>query len=182
MPKNEREQKLRSIVSMLDLPCRWVGLATAWLALPLIGCLVYEVVLRYIFNSPTMWAYDITYMLTGTMFMLGAAWTLGEDRHVRADFLFNIMSPRWQGALDGVMTLCLFLPAIFFFTLATLDYAADSWARSERIITSPWMPIIYPFKTVMPIAGVLLLIQGISELIKSVYAVKTNRHFREQSI
>ena len=175
----EREQKLRTLTALLDLPGRWVGLVTAWVILPLIGALVYEVIGRYVFNSPTMWAYDITYMLTGAMFMLGAAWTLGEDRHVRADFLFNVLSPRWQGVIDGSMTLFLLLPAMVFFTLATGEYAAESWMRGERIITSPWMPIIYPLKTVMPVTGVLLIIQGISELLKSGYAIATNRSFRE---
>lgn len=176
-----RERRLRAIVALLDLPGLWVGRVVAWLIIPLIGVLVYEVIMRYGMNRPTMWAYDITYMLYGAMFMLGAAYALGRDEHVRADFLFNILSPRWQGLLDGSFTLFLFFPALLFFTIATFDYAAVSWSRGERIITSPWMPIIYPLKTVMPVTGGLLLIQGVSELLKSAYAVATNRRFREVS-
>ncbi|WP_440997865.1 TRAP transporter small permease subunit [Arhodomonas sp. SL1] len=173
------ERRLRTVVAWLDLPGYWVGKAAAWLIVPLIGALVYEVVARYGFNRPTMWAYDITYMLYGAMFMLGAAYTLGRDAHVRADFLFNVLSPRAQGLIDGTFTIVLFFPAILFFTIATYDYAAVSWMRGERIITSPWMPVIYPLKTVMPVTGVLLLIQGVSELLKSFYSVVTNRRFRE---
>lgn len=174
-----RERRLRATAAWLDLPGYWVGKAAAWLIVPLIGALVYEVVARYGFNNPTMWAYDITYMLYGTLFMLGAAYTLGRDGHVRADFLFNILSPRTQGLIDGAFTLFLFFPAMLFFTIATFDYAAVSWMRGERIITSPWMPVIYPLKTVMPVTGALLLVQGVSELLKSFYSVTTNRRFRE---
>ncbi|MEX0730104.1 MAG: TRAP transporter small permease subunit [Aquisalimonadaceae bacterium] len=167
------------MTAILDLPGYWVGKAAAWLIVPMVAALVYEVVMRYGLNRPTMWAYDITYMLYGSMFMLGAAYTLGRDAHVRADFLFNILSPRWQSIIDGLFTLVLFFPALIFFTLATYDYALVSWQRGERIPTSPWMPIIYPLKTVMPITGALLLIQGLSELLKSVFGIITNRRFRE---
>lgn len=173
------ERRLRRTVAILDLPALWAGKLVAWLIVPMIGALITEVVMRYIIGRPTIWAYDITYMLYGTLFMLGAAYTLGRNGHVRADFLFNIMSPRWQGLIDGAFTLLLFFPAMLFFTLATYDYAAVSWMREERIPTSPWMPIIYPLKTVMPVTGALLMIQGVSELLKSIYCIATNRPFRE---
>lgn len=174
-----QERRLRQVTWWLDQPGYWVGKLVAWLILPMMGALVYEVVMRYGLNQPTLWAYDMTYMFYGTMFMLGAAYTLGRGAHVRADFLFNIMSPRWQGIIDGVFTLILFFPAIFFFTWVTFDFAVVSWDRGERAMTSPWMPPIYPLKTVIPIAGALLLIQGVSELLKSLYCVVTNRRFRE---
>lgn len=173
------ERRLRRTVKILDLPALWAGKLVAWLIVPMIGALIIEVVMRYVIGRPTVWAYDITYMLYGTLFMLGAAYTLGRNSHVRADFLFNIMSPRWQGLIDGAFTLLLFFPAMLFFTLATYDYALVSWIRGERIPTSPWMPIIYPLKTVMPITGALLMIQGVSELLKSVYCIATNRPYRE---
>lgn len=176
-----REHALRRVTWVLDQPGYWVGRAAAWLIVPMVGVLVFEVVARYGFNRPTLWAYDITYMLYGSLFMLGAAYALGRDAHVRADFLYNIMSPRVQGLIDALFILLLFFPAMLFFTLATFDYAVDSWARGERIVTSPWMPIIYPLKSVMPITGALLFIQGISELLKSCYCVITNRRFRESS-
>lgn len=174
----ESEARIRQITRWLDMPAMIVGKLVAWLILPMIGALVYEVISRFGFNRPTPWAYDVTYMLYGALFMLGAAWTLGRDSHVRADFLFNVLPPRWQGVIDAAFIVCLFFPAMFLFTEATWEYAAKSWMRGERIPTSPMMPIIYPLKTVMPITGILLLIQGVSELIKSVYNIRTNRRFR----
>lgn len=171
--------RLQTIVKILDTPGRLVGKAAGWLVVPMVGALVYEVIARFGFNAPTMWAYDATFMLYGTLFMLGAAWTLGLDSHVRADFLFNVMSPRWQGIIDGAFTLFLFFPAMYLFTMATADYALDSWSKGERIPTSPLMPIVYPLKTVMPITGALLLIQGVSEFLKAAYAVVTNRRYRD---
>lgn len=175
----ERERRIRAITYWLDMPAMIVGKLAAWLILPMIGALVYEVISRFGFNRPTAWAYDATYMLYGALFMLGAAWTLGRDAHVRADFLFNVLPPRWQGVIDALFIVCLFFPAMYFFTEATWEYAAKSWMRGERIPTSPMMPIIYPLKTVMPITGILLLIQGVSELIKSLYNIATNTRFRE---
>ncbi|MBZ8132698.1 hypothetical protein CLD20_05385 [Afifella sp. IM 167] len=176
------ERRLRRATEFLDIPGRIVGKAAAWLIVPMIGALVYEVVARYGFNSPTMWAYDATFMLYGALFMLGAAYTLGQDRHVRADFLFNVLPPRWQGVIDGVMILFLFFPAMFFFTEATFIYARTSWMQGERIPTSPMMPIIYPLKAVMPITGALLLVQGVSELLKSCYCIAANRPFRDGGV
>lgn len=173
------ERRLRQSTRILDYPGMIVGKAAAWLIIPMVGALVYEVVARFVFNNPTMWAYDATFMLYGSLFMLGAAYTLGLDSHVRADFLFSVLSPRWQGVIDGAFTLFLFFPAMYFFTLATFDYALTSWQRGERIPTSPMMPIVYPLKTVMPVTGALLIIQGISEFLKSCFSIATNRRFRE---
>ncbi|WP_281827063.1 TRAP transporter small permease subunit [Jannaschia rubra] len=175
-----RERRLRRATRILDIPGMIVGKAAAWLIVPMVGALVYEVIARFVFNSPTMWAYDATFMLYGALFMLGAAYTLGLDSHVRADFLFNILSPRWQGIIDGAFTLFLFFPAMYFFTVATFEYAATSWQQGERIPTSPMMPIIYPLKSVMPLTGALLFIQGISELLKSYYSIASNRRFRDE--
>ncbi|WP_299358557.1 TRAP transporter small permease subunit [uncultured Paracoccus sp.] len=175
-----QERRLRRAANILDMPAMVVGKAAAWLIVPMIGALIWEVVARFVFNRPTMWAYDATFMLYGALFMLGAAYTLGLDKHVRADFLFNVLSPRWQGIIDGVFTLFLFFPAMYFFTATTFDYAVTSWKQGERIPTSPLMPIIYPLKTVMPIAGALLLIQGVSELLKSFFSILSNRPFQER--
>lgn len=175
------EQRLRRITALLDLPGIIVGKAAAWLIVPMMFALVFEVVSRFGFNRPTLWAYDATYMLYAAMFMLGAAYALGEDAHVRADFLFKILTPRTQGLIDTVFIACLFFPAIFMFTIVTWEYAAVSWQRGERLPSSPIMPIIYPLKTVMPITGALLMIQGLSELLKSCFAIATNRRFRQEA-
>lgn len=177
--RDRRINRLKSIVSALDMPSRWVGLAAAWLILPLVGVLVYGVVMRYGLNKPPIWTYDITYMLYGSLFMLGAAYTLQVDEHVRADFIYQFLSPRWQAAIDAAFYILFFFPAIGFFTWVSADFAITSWVRGDHIPTSPWMPIIYPLKTVMPVTGLLLLIQGVSELIKCIYTVSTNSFYRD---
>ena len=146
------------------------GKAVAWLIIPMVGSLVYEVVARYLFNAPTEWAYDMTFMLYGTFFMLGAAYTLQKKGHIRTDSFYSAWPVKRQGWVDAVCYLVLFFPAMVAFLIVTWDYFTLSYARNERIVTSPWMPIVYPFKFVMPLATALLLLQGVSEFIKSVYA------------
>lgn len=177
MQVSEREQKLRRIVEILDLPAIWIGKAAAWLIIPMVGALVYEVVSRYVFDAPTIWAYDITYMLYAAVFMLASAYALARGEHVRADFFYNSLPVRWQGLIDAACYLIFFFPALAVFTWLTYEYALQSWMTGETIPTSPWMPVIYPLKTVMPVTGALLLIQGLSELLKSLYSVATNQRF-----
>jgi len=148
------------------------GKVLAWLCFPLILALVYEVTARYLFKAPTEWAYDVTYMLYGTIFMLGAAFTLLKKAHIRTDLFYNKWTPRTQGFIDTVMYLLLYFPGIIFFLVAGWDYAAHSWVTGEHTSLSPWRPIIYPFKAVIPVTAFLLLVQGVSELLKSVYAWK----------
>lgn len=173
-----RERTLRRVVAVLDLPAEWIGKTSAWLILPMVGALVYEVVSRYAFGAPTIWAYDVTFMFYGTIFMVGAAYALREDQHVRADFLYNALPVRWRGAIDAFFYILFFFPAIAIFTYVTFGYAARSWSMQETMPSSPWMPYIYPFKSVMPLTGALLLLQGVSETIKSLYSVVTNKPFR----
>lgn len=148
------------------------GKVLAWLCFPLVLALVYEVTARYLFKAPTEWAYDVTYMLYGTIFMLGAAFTLLKKAHIRTDLFYNNWTPRTQGLIDTVMYVLLYFPGIIFFLVAGYDYAAHSWSTGEHTSLSPWRPIIYPFKAVIPVTAFLLLVQGVSELLKSVYAWK----------
>lgn len=148
------------------------GRILAWLCFPLILALVYEVTARYLFKAPTEWAYDVTYMLYGTIFMLGASFTLLKKAHIRTDLFYSKWTPRTQGFIDTIMYLLFYFPGIIFFLVAGWDYAAHSWATGEHTALSPWRPIIYPFKAVIPVTAFLLLVQGVSELLKSVYAWK----------
>jgi len=157
----------------LDRLALWSGRVTAWLILPMVGSLVYEVGARYVFDAPTVWAYDMTFMLYGSFFMLGSAYTLMKKGHIRTDSFYGEWSPRTQGWVDVACYLVFFFPALAIFTWTGWDFFQKSWGQSERIVTSPWMPIVYPFKFVLPLAGLLLLVQGISELIKSVHAGMT---------
>ena len=160
------QRELR-ILSALDAVPRFVGKAIAWLILPMVLSLVWEVVARYFFNAPTEWAYDMTFMLYGTFFMIGSAWTLQRGGHIRTDFYYARWSPRTQARADLVCYLVLFFPAIAVFTWLTWGYFWRSYELNERIVTSPWLPIVWPFKFMMPAAGALLLLQGLAETIRA---------------
>jgi len=149
---------------------RGSGLLFAGLVLPMVGGLCYEVFARYLFNAPTIWAYDVTYMLYGSHFMLGAAYTLYKGSHIRTDMLYENFPLKWKGIVDATMYLVFFFPGMLFFMFAGWDEAMHAWLIGERSDASPWRPIIYPFKTVVPVAAGLLIIQGVSEFLKSAYA------------
>ena len=161
-----------NIARTIDKLSDWSGRIVSYLVYPLVGGVAYEVIARYVFNAPTVWAYDLTYMLYGSIFMLGAAYTLLNKGHIRKDMLYNNWPPRKQAKVDAIMYLLLFFPGMILYFWASLDYAVHSWVTNEKAGNSPWMPIVYPFKTVIPVTAVMLLIQGVSEFIKSVDAWK----------
>jgi TRAP-type mannitol/chloroaromatic compound transport system permease small subunit len=156
------------LVRVIDAVSDWSGRLLRWLAIPLVGGLVYEVVARYVFDAPTIWAYDITYMLYGSLFMLGAAYTLYKQGHIRTDILYRLLPQRWQGIVDAALYLVFFFPAVAFLLVVGIDFAAESWSIRERTTLSAWRPPVYPLKTVIPVAAFLLLVQGVAELLKSV--------------
>ena len=143
-----------------------VARAVAWLIIPMVGGLVYEVVARYGFDAPTEWAYDLTYMLYGTLFMLGSAYTLQRGGHIRTDTFYAEWSPRRRAIVDVLCYLIFFLPPVTVFLVLGTEYFWKSYQQNERIVTSPWLPIVWPFKLVMPVTAALLLLQGVAELVK----------------
>ena len=167
--------RVRKLITAIDTLSEWSGRVFAWLIVPLVLGLTYEVIARYAFDAPTIWAYDVGYMLYGSHFMLGAAYTLLRKGHIRTDFFYEKWSPQRQGLVDAALYLFLFFPGVFFFFLAGWDSAAHSWMLREPSEASPGRPPLYPFKAVMPVVAALLFIQGISEFIKSVWAAKTGR-------
>lgn len=166
-------------IAVLEFPGVVAAKTAAWLIIPMTGALVYEVVARYIFNAPTLWAYDMTYILAGSLFMLGSAFALRQGSHVRADFLLSTRNPRWQALIDMVLYLLVYFPATALFFETSFKFAFQSWMQGETFPQSPWMPIIYPLKTVMPVTLVLLFIQGIAEFLKASWTVRTNVAFRK---
>jgi TRAP-type mannitol/chloroaromatic compound transport system permease small subunit len=168
---------LLKVIAWLEFPSVLVGKLGGWLILPMTGALVYEVVARYIFNAPTVWAYDMTYIFAGSLFMLGSAYALRQGSHVRADFLLASRPPRWQAGVDIVLYIFVYFPAIVLFFQASLTFAELSWLQGETFPQSPWMPIIYPLKTIIPVTLLLLLIQGVAELLKAVWTFKHNIAF-----
>jgi len=157
-------------IRVIDAFTEWGGKIIAWLVIPLVLGLVYEVFARYFFHAPTVWAYDVTYMLYGGIFMLGAAYTLLKGGHIRTDMFYRLFSPRWQAIVDGSLYIVFFFPGLILFFIAGVEYAERSWIMKETASMSPWRPIIYPFKTVIPVSILMLLIQGVSELLKCIYA------------
>jgi TRAP-type mannitol/chloroaromatic compound transport system permease small subunit len=156
-------------VHVIDGISDWSGRIFSWLILPLMIGLTWEVVARYAFNAPTIWAYDSSYMLYGSHFMLGAGYTLLKGGHIRTDIFYQNWSPRTQAAVDATLYLLFFFPGmIFFFWMGSVE-AAHAWSIQERSDASPWRPILYPFKTVLPLTALLLIVQGVSEFIKSAY-------------
>lgn len=148
----------------------WSGKIFAVLIIPMVVVLTYEVFARYLFGAPTVWAYDITYMLYGSHFMLGAAYALVKGAHIRTDIFYAKWSARRQGFIDATLYLLFFFPGMIFFFIAGWDEARHAWEILEKSDASPWRPPLYPFKTVIPVAALFLLIQGISEFLKSSYA------------
>ncbi|HWL71752.1 MAG TPA: TRAP transporter small permease subunit [Geminicoccus sp.] len=150
----------------------WSGRLVAWLIVPMVLCLVWEVAARYLFMAPTIWAYDLTYMLYGTFFMLGSAYTLARKGHIRTDTFYGEWSPRTQGIVDSLCYV-IFIPALIAMLWVGWFYFQRSFLQDERIVTSPWMPIVWPFKFAIPLTAAMLLVQSLSELIKSLHAART---------
>ena len=166
----EQSPGLIKAVRIIDKFTDTTGTWIAWLNVPLVLAVAYEVLARYLFDAPTMWSFDVTYMLYGTIFMLGSAYALHKGAHIRTDFFFEKWSIRTKGIVDSVAYIVFFFPSIFVFLLVS---GAEGWYSFEIGETSeqtPWRPILWPFKWVVPLACLLLLIQGVSETIKSVYA------------
>lgn len=166
--------KLVQAIRTIDAASAWSGRIVAWLILPLIATMTWEVAIRHV-ATPTQWAYDISYMLYGALFMLGAAYTLYRGAHIRTDFLYQRWSVRTQATVDALCYLLLFFPGIAVFLWLGAEFAWASWLRDERTVGSSWMPVIYPLKAVIPVAALLLLVQGVSEFLKCLYALRTGR-------
>lgn len=167
---NSFPKPLKTIIWIIDSFSEWIGKTVGWLIIPLVFGLSYEVIARYVFNSPTVWAYDLAYMFYGTMFMLGSSYTLLRNGHIRTDIFYERWSPRRQGWVNLISYLFLFFPGMFFFLFSGLESAIHSWTILEKSDFSPWRPPLYPFKTIIPLTAFLLIIQGISEFLKSLYA------------
>jgi TRAP-type mannitol/chloroaromatic compound transport system permease small subunit len=167
--------RVLTTIQAIEKLSNWSGIATAWLIIPMTLAVTWEVVARHFFRAPTIWAFDVTYMLYGTHFMLGTAYTLMRIGHVRTDMLYQGWSIRRQNIIDAIGYLFFFFPAMVFFFYFGWQESSHSWAIGETSDASPWRPIVYPFKTVIPLTALLLLVQGVAELLKSLYAIRTGR-------
>ena len=165
--------KVQRFLNTIDAISIWTGKAAAWLIIGLMTLICLEVVKRYLLNNPTAWIFDASNMLYGTLFMLAGAYTLAQNAHVRGDFLYSSMRPRTQAAFDIVLYVVFFLPGIAALIYAGYDYAALSWHIGEHSTVTAEGPPVYHFKTVIPVAGALVMLQGVAEIVRSIVCLKT---------
>jgi len=165
--------RLVRLVRIIDRFTDSTGTWIAWLNVPLVLVVCYEVTMRYVFDSPTIWVFDLTYMLYAAVFMLGAAYALHKGAHIRTDFFFERWSVRTRGTIDSIAYVVFFFPSLLVFFVVTFQQALYAFQIQEMSDQTPWRPLLWPFKTVVPLTCLLLLIQGVSEMIKSVYAART---------
>jgi TRAP-type mannitol/chloroaromatic compound transport system permease small subunit len=150
-----------------------VGKTFGWSILVLTFTTSYEVFARYVFGAPTEWAFDASYMLYGTLFMLAGAYTLSRNGHVRGDFLYRAWKPRTQAKMDLVLYVLFFFPGMLAMIYAGFGFAKMSWLMNEHSSASPNGPIVWPFKWLIPIVGCLMVLQGIVEAIRCVLCIRT---------
>ena len=164
---------MQKLLLVVDEISTWAGKACAWLLMILMFAVCIEVFKRYILNAPTAWIFDLDNMLYGTLFMMCGAYTLSQDAHVRGDFLYGSMKPRLQASLDLALYILFFLPGVIALLKAGIDYAALSWRINEHSNVTSNGPPVYQFKTVIPVAGALVLLQGMAEITRCVMCLKT---------
>src|SRR5499426_4901686 len=163
---------MQRLLLFVDKVSTWVGHAFSFLIVGLTLLISWEVFSRYALDAPHAWAFDVMIMMYGTMFMMAGAYTLAKSGHVRGDVLYGFFHPRTQATIDLVLYIAFFIPGVIALTYAGFYYAEDSWAINEHSNITAEGPPVYPFKTVIPIAGAILLLQGIVEIIRCVICIK----------
>lgn len=150
-----------------------IGQMFSWSILALTLAVCYEVVARYFFYAPTTWAYDVSIMLYGTLFMMAGGYTLARNGHVRGDFLYRQWAPRTQAKSDLLLYVLFFFPGILALIYSGWEYARLAYLLNERSYSSPDGPIIWPFKAIIPVVGVLMLLQGLVEVARCIQCLRT---------
>ncbi len=163
---------MQKVLLTVDRVSTWFGKLCAWSAVLLTALITWEVFSRYVLNKPHAWVLDAQIMLYGVLFMMAGAYTLAKNGHVRGDVLYGFFQPRTQAAIDLVLYIVFFLPGIIALTWAGWGFANDSLAIREQTFNADPLPV-YPFKFVVPIAGFLLLLQGLVEIVRCVICLQT---------
>ena len=163
------------LIYWIDTTSLWIGRIVCLLTVPLILFVIYEVFMRYLFTAPTIWVYDTSRMLYGALFMLGAGYALSKGIHIRADFLYRNFPVKTQGTVDAILYLLLYFPGMLVFLWTSMDFAGVSWMRMEKGMDTAWMPLVAPIKTALPVGVFFLILQGVSEFCKSIYAATRGR-------
>lgn len=165
-------------ITFADSVSAWFGKAFAWLILVMTFAMSYEVIVRYLFNAPTSWSLDVSFIMYGALFMMGGAYTLSRGGHVRGDFIYRLLKPRDQAMLELVLYFIFFFPGVLALVLSGWKYASRSWGYLEVSINSPAGVPVFQLKTVIVAAGVLLVIQGIAQVMRCILCIRTNEWMR----
>ncbi len=163
---------MQQLLLTVDKLSTFVGQAFSWLIVVLTLMISWEVFSRYALDHPHAWAFDVMIILYGTLFMMAGAYTLAKAGHVRGDVLYGFFEPRTQATIDLILYIVFFIPGVFALTYAGYYFAAESWAVNEHSNITADGPPIYPFKTILPLAGAVLLLQGIVEIIRCVICIR----------
>ncbi|GDX37060.1 membrane protein [Candidatus Pelagibacterales bacterium] len=166
---------MKAYINFADQFVVWIGRAFAWGIFILTAAVMYEVIMRYFFNAPTLWAFDFTIQMYGAVFMMGGASAMSTKTHVKADMYYNKMSEKGQAILDLILFICFYAPGVFALTYAGYFYAKKAWIVHETSWNSPAQIQIYFSKSLIPIAGLLLVIIGISEIFRCIICIKTGK-------
>ena len=163
---------MQTLLLFIDKVSTWIGQFFSWLIVALTLMISWEVFSRYVLDSPHAWAFDVMSMMYGSLFMMAGAYTLSKNGHVRGDVLYGFFPPRLQAWLDLILYLLFFIPGVVALAYAGYGFAAESWAINEHSNVTADGPPIYPFKTILPIAGAFLLAQGLVEIVRCIVCIK----------
>lgn len=163
---------MQNVLFFVDRVSSLVGQAFSWLIVALTFLITWEVFARYVLNTPNPWAFDLMIMMYGAAFMMAGAYTLAKNGHVRGDVLYSFFPPRVQAGLDLLLYIVFFIPGVVALCWAGYTYAAESFAIREHSTLTANGPPLYPFKMVIPFAGILLLLQGFVEIVRCVVCLR----------
>lgn len=172
---------MKTFLDSIDRMSAWIGKSFAWCILILTFATTYEVFVRYVLRAPTVWAFDVSYIMYGTLFMMAGAYALSRNAHVRGDFVYQLWPPRIQAGIELVLYFVFFFPGVLALIYAGVIYATESWGympfgpngpRGEISINSPAGIPVFPLKTILPIASGFLLLQGVAETIRCILCLR----------
>ena len=163
---------MQNLLLFIDKVSTWIGQFFSWLILALTLMISWEVFSRYFLDNPHAWAFDVMSMMYGSLFMMAGAYTLSKNGHVRGDVLYGFFPPRLQAWFDLTLYFLFFIPGVFALAYAGYGFAADSWAINEHSNVTADGPPVYPFKTILPMAGAFLLAQGLVEIVRCIVCIK----------
>ena len=162
---------IRSIYNGIGLLSEWSGRAARWLLVPLIVSIAYDVFMRYVFNAPTIWSFNLSYMLGATLIMIGFAYVLYHGGHVSVDLIYSRLPVKARLTINIVMGIIFFLPLFFMLSMVSIEHAFWSWSVNEKATDTVWYPIMWPFKIAVALGFALLFLQGVANFLKDVMAL-----------